>query len=145
MKLEDRDLLAVDAGVVVHQVNCRGVMGAGIALQIRRAFPRAYTSYRQHYKRLRPGMIQLVKIKPGLWVCNLAGQDGYGHDKQYTDYAAIRAGLEKLSAWLADHDNPQTYFPFKMGCNLAGGDWSKVYALIDELLPTAIICKPKGI
>ena len=35
--------------VVCHQVNCQGVMGAGLAAQIRRMFPGVYDDYRREY------------------------------------------------------------------------------------------------
>ncbi len=35
IKHVDEDLLQVQADVIAHQVNCQGVMGAGIAKQIR--------------------------------------------------------------------------------------------------------------
>ena len=40
------DLLSSKERIIVHQVNCRGVMGAGIAKQIKEKWPDVYTSYR---------------------------------------------------------------------------------------------------
>ena len=39
------DLLAADAEAIVNTVNCVGVMGRGIALQMRNAFPDNYRTY----------------------------------------------------------------------------------------------------
>lgn len=36
------DLLASDCNVICHQVNCKGVMNAGIAKAIRNKYPQVY-------------------------------------------------------------------------------------------------------
>ena len=38
--------------VVCHQVNCQGVMGAGLAAQIRRMFPGVYEDYRRECEKV---------------------------------------------------------------------------------------------
>jgi O-acetyl-ADP-ribose deacetylase (regulator of RNase III) len=37
------DLLGVQRGVIVQQVNCRGAMGRGLALSIRQKWPNVYS------------------------------------------------------------------------------------------------------
>lgn len=125
------DILAVEQGIIVHQVNCQGVMGAGIALAIRKKWPIVYDRYRKFKFKL--GQIQVIQVKPGLWVCNLVGQDRYGRDKCYTDYKAVREGFQKLNVWAFVRNLP-IYIPKGMGCNLAGGDWKIVCKLISEEL-----------
>ena len=51
------DILTEDAEAVVNTVNYVGVMGRGIALQFKRAFPENYKAYAVACKRdeLRPG------------------------------------------------------------------------------------------
>jgi len=51
------DILTEDTEAVVNTVNCVGVMGRGIALQFKRAFPENYKAYAVACKRdeLRPG------------------------------------------------------------------------------------------
>lgn len=140
----DRDLLASGCGVIVHQVNCRGVMGAGLALAVRKRYPLAYETYMAHHKSLRPGMIQMVKVAENdgdpLYVCNLAGQDGYGRDKAYTDYDAVAEAFAKLSAWAGDRRLP-VYVPEGMGSALAGGDWSRYAGIIWDKCPRALVCR----
>ena len=36
------DLLSSDVKIRCHQVNCRGVMGAGLALQVKQKYPEAF-------------------------------------------------------------------------------------------------------
>ncbi len=144
MQYVNQSLFDVTSGIIVHQVNCKGVMGAGLAKAIRAKWPVVYESYRKHYTKLRPGMVQFVKVSspgnPLLIVCNLAGQDGYGTKVRQTDYDAIAQALPKLQTKATELSLP-IYFPFNMGCGLAGGDWAVVEALIQEHCPDAIICK----
>src|SRR5687767_1510157 len=53
------NLLEADAEALVNSVNTVGVMGKGVALQFKQAFPRNYDAYRKVCERgeLRPGTI----------------------------------------------------------------------------------------
>ena len=44
------DLLKIDNGIICHQVNAMGKMGAGIALSIRKKWPVVYNDYMIAYK-----------------------------------------------------------------------------------------------
>ena len=51
------DILAEDADALVNAVNCVGVMGRGIALQFKKAFPANFKAYAAACER--------GKVKPG--------------------------------------------------------------------------------
>jgi O-acetyl-ADP-ribose deacetylase (regulator of RNase III) len=141
MKQTNKDILTVEEGIIIHQVNARGVMGAGLALKIRRKWPVVWKVYRSDTPLL--GMVQYVPVGAKLAVVNLCGQDGYGTDKRHTDYDAIADGLTTLAGFLNDfgmNDVP-VYIPYGMGCGLGGGDWNVVSAIIEVALPQATICK----
>lgn len=142
MRIISGNLLNISAGIIVHQVNCKGVMGAGLAKSISTRWSEVFTRYHVFCKSgsFRPGMVQFIKVSQTLYVCNLAGQDGYGRDRQYTDYEALRIAMRKLSI-VASERNIDIYLPFMMGCSLGGGDWSIVSRIIDEECPTAIVVK----
>ena len=40
------NILDAKADAILHQTNCKGVMGAGLALQIRNKYPDVYAKYR---------------------------------------------------------------------------------------------------
>ena len=42
---KEGNLLDAQTDVIAHQVNCQGVMGSGVAKQIRDKWPRVYDSY----------------------------------------------------------------------------------------------------
>ena len=141
MQIINQSIVEIKHGVIVHQVNCRGVMGAGLAKSLRTRYPVIFTRYQQFCQagQFKLGMVQFVNVAPDLYVCNLAGQNGYGHGV-HTDYEAVTIALIKLHAWALERSLP-IYIPFNMGCGLAGGDWAVVAGLIKQHCPTAIVCK----
>jgi hypothetical protein len=143
--LIDQDILDVERGIIVHQCNAKGVMGAGLALAIKNKYPMAYKNYRWSYENgaLTLGGVQFVEVKAGIVVCNLIGQNGYGRVGMFTDYTAVRNGLELVKIY-SDETKLQVYIPYKMSCGLAGGDWNILLQIIDETIPAAIICRKPG-
>ena len=144
MKEIGGNILEVKTGIICHQVNCQGKRGAGIALQIKRKWPKVYEAYLEGLRigSLRLGTVQLVQVSPKIWVCNMAAQDRYGRDKRYTDYGAFARCLLHLR----DHPtlNIPICFPYKIGCSNAGGDWKVISALIEDIIPEAYIVNFKG-
>lgn len=79
------DLFASGLPAIGHGVNCRGVMGAGIAAQFKIRYPDMYESYRKRCLRhaMIPGEIMPWKDdRSGLVIFNLATQDQPGADAQ---------------------------------------------------------------
>jgi O-acetyl-ADP-ribose deacetylase (regulator of RNase III) len=140
MKVIKGDLLAIESGIICHQVNCKGVMGAGLAKSLRAKYPVCFESYSKYCNagQFKLGMVQFCKVNPQLFICNLAGQNSYGTGKRQTDYDALVACLTKLHAKSIEL-GLIPYIPYKMGCGLAGGDWNVVSNLIEAHCPNAVI------
>jgi O-acetyl-ADP-ribose deacetylase (regulator of RNase III) len=70
MQIISADILSIDSGIITHQVNCRGVMGAGLAKALRKRYPAIFPEYRKLCinGQLRPGMIQLICVADGLYI-----------------------------------------------------------------------------
>lgn len=137
LKIVQQDLLSVEQGVIVQQVNCRHVMGRGLAQAIKEKWPVVEDAYRR--KQWKLGDVQLVQVSSSLYIANVAGQDGYGTDKRYTDYDALRTGLRRVNAW-ATQKGKQIHIPAGIGCGLGGGNWDVVQDIIQTECPNAIIC-----
>lgn len=83
--------------IICHQTNCRGVMGARIAKQIRDTWPRVFGRYKLFCTRARVegspllGTCQLVYTdeEKSRIVANLLGRGFYDRGKQQTDYKAL--------------------------------------------------------
>lgn len=144
MNIVEKDLLATHRGIIVHQVNCRGAMGSGVAQQIITKHPVVYGAYRSFFMQdPKPalGDVQFVPVNDSLHVANVFGQDRYGGgDRCYTDYDALEQGLRTV-AQFADDEGLKVYLPYKIGCGLAGGDWKVVSEIIERVLPTATVCR----
>jgi len=128
------NLLNAPVDVIGHQVNCKGVMGAGIALQLRRKYSGLFDHYKE-YLATTPRPLGTVSLyhEPGKpLVANIYGQDGYGRDKRYTDYDALESALWEL-AYIANIHGMTVGLPYGIGCGLAGGDWNIVLPMIEDI------------
>lgn len=127
------DLLDVDEGIIAHQTNCIGVMGAGLARGVKAKYTAVYAEYREHcliheaHELL--GTTQVIETKEGVHVANLFGQNTVGRGSRQTDYGALLNSLLELREY-AEEENLDVALPFELGCGLAGGDWSIVRELI---------------
>lgn len=127
--------------IVCHQTNCQGVMGAGIAKQIRDTWPRVFGQYKLYCTRARAegkpllGTCQLVYTdeEKSRIVANLFGQEFYGRGKKQTDYDALRKALHALATNPFVIQNKFSIgFPYLIGCALGGGNWEIVLPIIEE-------------
>lgn len=120
-----------DINVLLHVVNCQGVMGSGIAKQIKEEYPEVYKLYRRNYEESNVflGQVLGVDVGEGKCVVNLHAQGRYGFDKRHLNYGALSITLNKT----ADHytySSPIIGLPCKMGCDRAGGDWEVVLEMV---------------
>ena len=131
--------------VIVQQVNCLGVMGAGLAKQIATKWPVVklhYTNLCRGFEAHSPelmGEVQFVEVSESVYVANLFGQNGYGRGQCFTDYTVYPRALKSLLQ--APVQSPQVYIPYGLGCGLAGGDWSVMEPLLEKYCPDAILVK----
>lgn len=133
------NLLDSNCDYICHQVNCQGVMGSGIAKQIRERWPEVYRSYRAFYEDSIEccinmlGRIDIADTIDGHSVINMFTQQFCGYDgKRYTSYDAFVTALETIRYRI-----PIGYtigFPKGIGCGLGGGNWKVISALIEEIL-----------
>lgn len=138
MTIIDGDILTVSRGIICHQVNCKYVMGAGLAAAIRKKYPLHYEDYIKTDAHL--GELVTTQMSDDLYIVGIYGQLRYGRDKRYTDYEALEKGLTAVGVLSSSLGLP-VYLPYGIGCGLAGGDWTIVKTIIDKVLPSAIVIK----
>jgi O-acetyl-ADP-ribose deacetylase (regulator of RNase III) len=151
----------VGAQVIVHQVNCMGVMGSGVAKQVRDRFPSVFLAYHNAVKTLDHNclggcLVVEAKENPGLRIANLFGQYYYRGfkeddlylvdefwkqpeiDKQtvkairFTNYEAFWSGLVRLKEVLRE-DETKIAFPYKIGSDRGGADWEVLKEMIKSV------------
>lgn len=150
LKIVNCDIFNSECEVICHQVNCKGVMGSGLALQIKNRYIKVYDIYRktvaQSISTNLLGEILPVIADNNLIIINIFGQYGYGRDKIYTNYNALYKGFKKTYCYCKENNIKTVAFPYNIGCSLGGGDWSKVYDMLldifkDDINITCKICK----
>ncbi len=132
------NILEAPENIIVQQVNCMGVMGAGLAKQIRANYPSVYTEYKRHCEQYADargdlmGQVLLCQVGEGKYIANLFAQLGYGKKGVYTKYDMLQKGLEEVRS-LAEKENLTIAIPYGIGCGLAGGDWDVVSKQLDDI------------
>lgn len=130
-----------EVDVVIHQTNCQGVMGSGIARQIKEQYPEAYKEYKELQEdgcgKLYLGEvsaavgIKRVNQKRHGMILNVNGQDKYiDRNKCNTNYAYLAVGLIASCEYLEKAD--VVAMP-KIGAGLGGGDWNVIEAIINSV------------
>ena len=130
------NLLDMKTNFICHQVNCQGVMGSGLAKQIREKWPCVYDVYKKRVSPKELGKICLVNIVgnvPIQGVINMFAQNDYGRDgRRYTSYDAFWSCLHEIKNILPKGDT--IAFPDHIGCGLDGANWNIIRAMIEEVL-----------
>ena len=152
VKIIDGDLFTTKARIIAHQVNCQGVMGSGVAKQIRQRNPQMFLNYARHCAAAkRTGWSPLgtnlilhtdadadsyvpgTMVYTGQYVCNMFAQNMYGYDgRRYTNIDALRSCFTKLAQY-AREDGLTVAMPYKVGCVRGGANWEVVYKMIEEI------------
>ena len=129
------NLLDADVEALVNTVNCVGVMGKGVALMFRVAFPENYRSYRAAWKAgdLRPGGLldhcTNDLVGPRL-IVNFATKD---HRRGKSRMEWIESGLAELAVLVRAEGVRSLALP-PFGAGNGGLDWNEVRPRIDEHL-----------
>ena len=141
----DGDIFDCDADAILHRVNCQGVMGSGVAKQVRERYPFVYEQYHNLYlvaKAELKSLLGSIQICPktksytqnlidNQAIVNMFAQDRYGRDKRHTDYKALQSCLSKVNDVFGGRS---IAIPYKMSCDRGGGDWNIVDKMIRDTL-----------
>ena len=117
--------------VIVHGCNCHNRMKSGFAKELVERIPEAEAADNKtiHGDEDKLGNYSMA-IKGNLFVVNAYTQYRYGTDQVQVDYGAMRDVFKLIKR---DFSGKRIGFPL-IGCGLAGGDWNKVSAIIDDVL-----------
>lgn len=132
---ESGNLLNAPADALVNTVNTVGVMGKGLALQFKQAYP---ANFRAYQAACRHGEVRLGRMfvyEPGV-----PGQPRYlvnfptkGHWRDRSTLVDVREGLADLRRLVLDRAITSIAVP-PLGCGNGGLDWRDVRPLIEEAL-----------
>ena len=139
----DGDLLESGCYIIVHQTNTLGLLGAGIASQIKKRYPKYAQEYVEFCNEYKDNQDQLIgKIQSSFnqlgdpIIVSFFSQRGLGWNVQ-TDYQAFRDCCKKLkeevmSCPVVPKSRFRIGFPYKIGCGLARGNWDIIKQIIEE-------------
>lgn len=132
-----QDLLKSDATVIMHQANCFNKMGAGIAKQIARKYPRALIADNNCSlsPKERLGWFSHSVSIGEPTIVNLYGQYGYGSGV-HTEYDKLESAISNFLLFAKNSEVinlDKIGVPYKMGCGLAGGDWNIVKEILEKM------------
>lgn len=135
IEIKRGDLLKQDAEALVNAVNCVGVMGRGIALQFRKAFPENYRVYEVACKRgeVQPGSMLVVETHELTNLRYLINFPTKRHWRDKSRITDIECGLEALVREVMDRGVSSIAIP-PLGCGLGGLKWSEVRPRIERAL-----------
>ena len=138
MKIIEADILTVQSGFILHQANCRGKHGAGLARALSSKWPDRFIVYRDFCKSFGErgaGCSILAGKDPS--IVHVLGQVEIG---KATDYSLVEKAI-------SDFNRQRQYrfshlpvaIPHLMGCGIGGGDWSIYSEILEFYLPDATV------
>lgn len=151
LEITHGNLLEAPAEALVNTVNTEGVMGKGIALQFKQAFPEMYRDY---VRASEAGEIELGKMHVfdlgGLvggprWIINFPTK---GHWRAKSKLTDIESGLQDLVKEIQRLEIRSIAVP-PLGCGNGGLEWSDVLPRIESALGSlsnvkVLVFAPRG-
>ncbi len=143
------DILTEDAEALVNTVNCVGIMGRGIALQFKKAYPENFRAYAEACKRgeVEPGRMFVYEtgaITNPRYIINFPTKRHWRGNSRIED---IDAGLTSLAEVIREREIRSIAVP-PLGSGLGGLEWNSVRPQIERALSgfnhlEAIVFEPR--
>jgi len=133
INLKSGNLLTEDAEALVNTVNCVGVMGKGIALQFKEAFPANYTEYKKACDKglVMPGSMFTVKVGDLINPRYIINFPTKKHWKGNSNIEDIDSGLMALREEVKRLGITSIAIP-PLGCGYGGLNWDDVRPRINN-------------
>jgi O-acetyl-ADP-ribose deacetylase (regulator of RNase III) len=132
------NILNADTEAVVNTVNGVGVMGKGIALHFKKAFPENFKAYEAacRHREIQPGRMFVFEtghIFNPRYIINFPTKR---HWRDRSHYEDVVVGSKALVAEVRNRNIRSIAIP-PLGCGLGGLDWEKVRVIIEEAFSAA--------
>lgn len=129
------DILAADVEALVNTVNCVGVMGRGIALQFKKAYPANFKSYKAACDQgaVVPGAMHVHetgRLDNPRFIINFPTKRHWRANSRTAD---IEAGLVALVREVRERGIRSVAIP-PLGCGLGGLDWQVVRPIVEQAM-----------
>jgi len=123
--------------IIAHICNDQGAWGKGFVLALSRRWKQPADAFKAWFKeksRFELGEVQFVQVEADVWVVNMIAQHGLRPQNGVPPirYDAVRACLEKVAS-KAKELEATVHMP-RIGCGLAGGEWSRIEPIVVDAL-----------
>ena len=142
------NLLDAEERIIMHGCNAQGIMGAGVAKQIKEKFPESYLKYREAFNKNRLYLGNIIwSISGEKIIGNAITQENYGgiRVKPYIDYEALTEVIYCINDMIEVFDfynfgDTSTILNLELipvafpliGAGFAGGSWKNISRIIQE-------------
>lgn len=131
------DILESKAPIIVVPVNCKGVMGKGLALQAKQKWPKMFESYKSFCEGacpsypdgLEPGGVVCIQQEPNRYIACLATKDDWRNPSKLE---WVETGLKQLVVLSMQINLCHIAIP-RLGCGLGGLDWCDVKPIVHRV------------
>ena len=134
LRFTQGDIFRQRVEALVNPVNCHGIMGRGLALQFRTAYPECFPPYRQACVdgTLRPGSVLFTPTGYAVpeWVVHFPTKRHWRDKSLLHD---IDEGLRDLASTIRHRRMKSIAVP-PLGCGLGGLSWTSVRPLLERHL-----------
>lgn len=135
IELTSGDILRDDSDAIVNTVNCVGIMGRGIALQFKNAWPENFKAYQAACKRdeVQPGLMfvyEVGQLTTPRFIVNFPTKRHWRGKSRIED---IESGLNALVSEIRARGIRSVAIP-PLGSGLGGLDWREVRPRIEAAL-----------
>lgn len=135
IKIYERNILDAESTAIAQCLNCFCTQGSGVALAIKRKWPEIEVGDNKTERGDRSKLGKIIKAHSGdKIIYGVYGQYDYGREDRKLDYEAFYKGLELIHFDMDRNDIDNIAFPYKVGCDRAGGNWNIVSMMIEEVL-----------
>lgn len=140
------DITETELKYIAHGVNCQNTMGSGVAKALFTKWPEVKSEYHKYCLDKPPkyllGKSHIVgKTHDNKYIFNLFTQENFGYDgNKYVNYSAVVDGFKFILECAEDSrigEITKLAIP-KIGCGLAGGNWTFMEQLINDTISDRI-------
>ena len=143
MKQTRGDILSIEKGIIIHQVNCQNVIGAGISGPIIKKYPKVKAAYHFIFEKMLKekifGKWQAIPVTNDLMVVNAFTQFEYGNPSRtkrvYTDIDKL---VHVIKSICEKYPDKEVYIPDHIGCGYGGANWDDLLKLLEPLRVTIV-------
>jgi O-acetyl-ADP-ribose deacetylase (regulator of RNase III) len=135
IEIKKGNILKQEADALVNTVNCVGVMGRGVALEFKKAFPENCKLYKDACKKgeVKPGSMFVFETNTLVGPKFIINFPTKRHWKEKSRIGDISSGLVDLVKVLKERQICSVAIP-PLGCGLGGLDWNVVKPMIEKSL-----------